>query len=82
MSMLHSQELVPVLDRGIYKFGYKEKDKIDWSLQPVYEKANNFKDNVAAVNNGGVFYFIDLTERKSLQILMRFNALRIILICQ
>ncbi len=64
MSMLHSQELVPVLDRGIYKFGYKEKDKIDWNLQPVYEKANNFKDNVAAVNNGDVFYFIDLHGKK------------------
>ena len=42
------------------KSGYKEKDKIDWSLQPVYEKANNFKDNVAAVNNGDVFYFIKI----------------------
>ena len=51
-NMLYSQELVPVLDRGINKYGYKEKDKNDWSLQPIYEKANAFKDKVAAVHNG------------------------------
>lgn len=63
-SMLHSQELIPVLDRGISKYGYKEKDKNDWSLQPVYEKANAFKDNVAEVHNGEYSYFIDLHGKK------------------
>lgn len=63
-NMLNSQELVPVLDRGINKYGYKEKDKNDWSLQPIYEKANAFKDKVAAVHNGEYSYFIDLHGKK------------------
>lgn len=63
-NMIHSQDLVPVLDRGINKYGYKEKDKNDWSLQPIYEKANAFKDNIAAVHNGEYSFFIDLHGKK------------------
>lgn len=60
LSVSHGQELVPVLDKATHKYGYKEKDNDDWSLQPVYEMAHHFQCNVAEVRNENLYYFIDL----------------------
>lgn len=74
LSVSHGQELVPVLDKATHKYGYKEKDNDDWSLQPVYEMAHHFQCNVAEVRNENLYYFIDLHGKKVSQDFKRITC--------
>lgn len=58
--LAYGQYLVPTLDKASNKYGYKENDKIDWSLDPIYISASYFIGNIAVVNNGEYDFVIDL----------------------
>ena len=61
---IYGQYLVPTLDKTTSKYGYKEKDKIEWSLPPVYKNARYFWGNLAVVNDGEFEFMIDLHGNK------------------
>lgn len=55
----HAQYLVPVLDKKSNKYGYKEKDRIEWSLPPIYSEAGYFVNRIAIVNDGKFHFAIN-----------------------
>lgn len=58
------QYLVPTRDKTTNKYGYKEKDKIEWSLPPIYKNAHYFWGNLAIVNDGEFDFVINLHGNK------------------
>lgn len=60
----NGQYLVPTLDKTTNKYGYKEKDKIEWSLPPIYKSAHHFFGNLAIVDDGEYKFMIDLHGNK------------------
>lgn len=60
----NGQYLVPTLDKTTNKYGYKEKDKIEWSLPPIYKSAHYFCGNLAIVDDGEYKFMIDLHGNK------------------
>lgn len=61
---VYGQYLVPTRDKITNKYGYKEKDKIEWSLPPIYKNAHYFGGNLAIVNDGEFEFVIDLNGNK------------------
>lgn len=61
---VYGQYLVPTLDKTTNKYGYKEKDKIEWSLEPIYKNAHSFWGNLAIVNDGEYEFVIDNHGKK------------------
>lgn len=64
LQFVHGQSLVPTYDKVTNKYGYKEKDKIDWSLPPIYKSARSFEGNLAIVSDGEFEFVIDLHGKK------------------
>ena len=61
---VYGQYLVSTRDKTTNKYGYKEKDKIEWSLPPIYEYAYDFNGNLAIVKDGEFMFVIDLNGNK------------------
>ncbi|MBP3472912.1 MAG: WG repeat-containing protein [Paraprevotella sp.] len=60
----HGQHLTPTLDKITNKYGYKEKNKIEWSLPPTYKEAHFFGNKIAIVSDGDFYYAINLHGEK------------------
>ena len=58
------QTIIPTLDKSTDKYGYKEADLLDWSLEPKYKSAGPFWNRLAVVNDGSHSFFIDFQGNK------------------
>lgn len=61
---VRGQYLVPTRDKTTNKYGYKERNKVDWSLPPIYKDADYFWGNLAIVNDGESEFVINLHGTK------------------
>lgn len=58
------QTLTRMKDPTTEKYGYKEGDNIEWSIEPIYKYALGFEDNLAVVHDGECQFVINLHGKK------------------
>lgn len=59
-----AQDLHPAFDKQSEKWGYKDKEDIDWLLSPQYTSASKFINRIAVVSDGERIFAINSLGQK------------------